>query len=53
MAIGIEDIEQTLFSKYYKIHDKDRGTWYYSEWLIGVLVNWALDINGYDYEKWK
>lgn len=51
--IGLKDLDQTLFSKYYKIYDKDRNTWYYSEWFIGVLVNWALDINGYDHEHWK
>ena len=53
MAIGLQDLRQTTFGKYYKIHDKDRATWYYSEWFIGVFINWALDINGYSYERWK
>lgn len=51
--ISIDDINTTWFSKYYKIHDKDRKMWYYDEWLILALLKWALDIYGYDYEKWR
>jgi hypothetical protein len=51
--ISLDDIYQTDYLKYYKIHDKERKLWYYSEWFLGVLVKWALDIDGYTYEKWR
>lgn len=53
MAIGIEDLRQTDYGKYYKIHDKDRAQWYYHEWFIICLLMWVLDTGGIDYEKWK
>lgn len=52
MAIGIQDLQQTAYGKYYKIHDKDREQWYYSEWFIGCLLMWALDMGGIDNERW-
>lgn len=53
MAIGIQDLRVTDYGKYNKIHDKDRGLWYYHEWFIVCFLMWALDMGGLDHERWK
>jgi len=53
MAIDLRDIDATAYGKYTKIHDKDRGLWYYHEWFIVCLIMWALDMGGINYERWK
>jgi len=49
---SIQDITKDYYGVYYRIHDRDRGKWYFDEWFLVCLVKWLVDA-GYDYEKYK
>lgn len=50
--IGIEDLDKSYAGTYYRIHDKDRGMYYYDEWLSCCFIKWLFDFDGYEYPKY-